>query len=137
MRRMFKILFFIFLFYGVFAVFDFINDKKLKTDFDSKLVLREEVIEKIESNELKLYKNNRVILTEKYDDVAENNYVYVYVCNDKEKVISFLYKDGIPDEDQYIFYSSGNDDLIKKYVPKSYYSYIEKITDNWYMVQFN
>lgn len=137
MRKMFKILFFIFLFFSVFAVFDFINDKKLKTDFDSKLILREEVIKKIESKELELYKNNRVILTEKYGDVAENNYVYVYVCNDKEKVISFLYKAGIPDEDQYIFYSSGNDDLIKKYVPKSYYSYIEKITDNWYMVQFN
>lgn len=137
MRKMFKILFFIFLFFSVFAVFDFINDKKLKTDFESKLILREEVIDKIENKELEIYKNNRVILTEKYGDVAENNYVYVYVCNDKEKVISFLYKAGIPDEDQYIFYSSGNDDLIKKYVPKSYYSYIEKITDNWYMVQFN
>ena len=137
MRRMFKILFFIFLFYGVFAVFDFFNDKNLKTDFDSKLILREEVIEKIESKELKLYKNNKVILTEKYYNVAENNYVYVYVCNDKEKVISFLYKAGIPDEDQYIFYSSSDEGLIKKYVPKSYYSYIEKITDNWYIVQFN
>ena len=137
MRKMFKILFFIFLFFSVFAVFDFINDKKLKTDFESKLILREEVIDKIENKELEIYKNNRVILTEKYDDVAENNYVYVYVCNDKEKVISFLYKAGIPDEDQYIFYSSGNDDLIKKYVSKSDYYYIEKITDNWYMVQFN
>ena len=137
MRKMFKILFFIFLFFSVFVVFDFINDKKLKTDFESKLILREEDIDKIEIKELEIYKNNRVILTEKYGDVAENNYVYVYVCNDKEKVISFLYKAGIPDEDQYIFYSSGNDDLIKKYVPKSYYSYIEKITDNWYMVQFN
>lgn len=137
MRKMFKILFFIFLFFSVFAVFDFINDKKLKTDFESKLILREEVIDKIENKELEIYKNNRVILTEKYGDVAENDYVYVYVCNDKEKVISFLYKAGIPDEDQYIFYSSSNDDLIKKYVLKSYYSYIEKITDNWYFVQFN
>ena len=137
MRRVVKILFFIFLFVVITLIIDFIGDKKFKNDFDSKLILREEVIEKIESKELKLYKNNKVILTEKYYNVAENNYVYVYVCNDKEKVISFLYKAGIPDEDQYIFYSSGNDDLIKKYVPKSYYSYIEKITDNWYMVQFN
>ena len=137
MRRIFKILFFIFLLFVITLIIDFIGDRKFKNDFESKLILREEVIKKIESKELEVYKNNRVILTEKYGDVAENDYVYVYVCNDKEKVISFLYKDGIPDEDQYIFYSSGNDDLIKKYVPKSYYSYIEKITDNWYMVQFN
>lgn len=43
MRKMFKILFFIFLFFSVFAVFDFINDKKLKTDFESKLIFEKKL----------------------------------------------------------------------------------------------
>ena len=55
MRRIFKILFFIFLLFVITLIIDFIGDRKFKNDFESKLILREEVIKKIESKELEVY----------------------------------------------------------------------------------
>lgn len=110
---------------------------KLKQDFQDKLNLREELIEKIETNEIKIDENNNVILTEKYYGVALNNYVHIFVCNGKEKVIEFYYSAGFPDEAQSIFYSSSDEELIKKYLEEHLYNYIEKIDDNWYLIQYN
>ena len=111
------------------------KDKSFKKNFETKRYLREELIEKIEANEIKIDENNNAILTEKYYGLALNNYVHIFVCNEKEKVIEFYYKAGFPDEAQSIFYSSKGDELIKQYVDEHLYSYI-KIEDNWYLVQY-
>ena len=113
------------------------KDENLKKDFESKKYLREELIEQIASNEIKIDENNNVILIEKYFGIAEHDYVHVFVCDDEEKVIEFYYDAGFPDEAQSIFYSSKDDELIKKYVEEYLYAYIEKIEDNWYFVQYN
>ena len=113
------------------------NQEKFKQNFQDKLALREELIEKIDANEIKIDENNNAILTEKYHGVALNNYVHIFVCNEKEKVIEFYYDAGFPDEAQSIFYSSKDEELIKKYVKEHLYAYIEKIKDNWYLVQYS
>lgn len=113
------------------------NQEKLKQNFQDKLALREELIEKIDANEIKIDENNNAILTEKYYGLALNNYVHIFVCNEEEKVIEFYYGAGFPDEAQSIFYSSKGEELIKKYVKEHLYAYIEKIEDNWYLVQYN
>ena len=113
------------------------KDKSFKKDFESKRYLREELIEKIEKNEIEVDENNNAILNEKYHGIALHDDVNVFVCNEKEKVIEFYYDAGFPDEAQSVFYSSADDELIKKYVDKHLYAYIEKIEDNWYFVQYN
>ena len=112
------------------------KDKEFDNNFKLKKYLREELIEKIETNEIKVDENNNAILTEKYYGLALNNYVHVFICNEKEKVIEFYYDAGFPDETQSIFHSS-NDELIKQYVDEHLYSHIEKIEDNWYLVKYN
>ena len=113
------------------------NQEKLKQNFQNKLFLREKLIEKIDANKIKIDENDNAILTEKYYGLAQNNYVHIFVCNEKEKVIEFYYNAGFPDEAQSIFYSSKGEELIKKYVKEHLYAYIEKIEDNWYLVQYN
>lgn len=121
---------------GIF-MFDKSREIKLKNDFESKLNLREEIIEKIKNNEIEVDENGNAVITEEYYGISDNDYVHIFVCNNEETVIAFLYKSGFPDESQYIVYSSSDDKLIKKYVDKSLYSYIEKIENNWYFVQYN
>lgn len=121
---------------GIF-MFDKSRERKLKNDFESKLNLREEIIEKIRNNEIEVDENGNAVITEEYYGISDNDYVHIFVCNNQETVIAFLYKSGFPDESQYIVYSSNDDKLIKKYVDKSLYSYIEKIENNWYFVQYN
>ena len=111
--------------------------RKLKDDFESTLELREEVINKIKSKEIKVDENGNSVITKEYYGVSDNNYVRIFVSNDEETVIAFLYESGFPDEAQYIVYSSNNDKLIKKYINESLYSYIEKIENNWYFIQYN
>ena len=113
------------------------KEKSFKKDFEAKRYLREELIEKIVSNEIKIDENNNAILTEKYYGIALYDDVSVFVCNEKEKVIEFYYDAGFPDEAQSIFYSSEGVESIKKYIDEHLYAYIEKIEDNWYLVQYN
>ena len=121
---------------GIF-IFDKNRERKLKNDFESKLNLREEIIEKIRNNEIEVDENGNAVITEEYHGISDNDYVHIFICNNEETVIAFLYKSGFPDESQYIVYSSNDDKLIKKHVDKSLYSYIEKIENNWYFVQYN
>lgn len=121
---------------GIF-MFDKNRERKFKNDFESKLNLREEIIEKIRNNEIEVDENGNTVITEEYYGISDNDYVHIFVCNNEETVIAFLYKSGFPDESQYIVYSSNDDKLIKKHVDKSLYSYIEKIENNWYFVQYN
>lgn len=125
------------LFISIFLKTRWDYQNKLKQNIQDKLKLREELIEKLETKEIKIDENNNAILTEKYYGVALNNYVHIFVCNEKEKVIEFHYNAGFPDEAQSIFYSSSNEKLIKKYLEKHLYNYIEKIDDNWYLIQYN
>jgi len=135
-----KILFLLIIAYfiaiGIF-MFEKIQKRKLKNDFESSLELREEFINKIKSKEIKVDENGNAVITEEYYGISDNNYVHIFVNTDEETVIAFLYKSGFPDEAQYIVYSSSDDKLIKKYIASSLYSYIEKIEDNWYFAQYN
>ena len=127
----------IILVFAGFYLIDFYNERNLITDFNLKLEKREDVIEKIKFKTLLLDENNNVILSDDYSDIAVNNYIHVFIFDEDEKLLSFLYKPGFPDEDQYIFYSSNGIQLIQKYVAESMYCEIKKIKDNWYFVQYN
>ena len=124
------------IFIGTYLL-DYIKEKSFIEEFNLKLKKREDVIEKIKSKTLSLDENNNVILSDDYSDIAVNNYIHIFVFNEKEKLLSFLYKPGFPDEDQYIFYTSNGIQLIQKYVAESMYCEIKKIKDNWYFVQYN
>ena len=65
-----------------------------------------------------------------------DDYIYVYLNEDNKILIAFLYKAGFPDEDQYLFYSSGGQELIEENLNKSLYESITKKDENWYFVQF-
>lgn len=112
-----------------------INQKKLESNFKEKLELRQEVIEKIRTGEIQI-DGKKAILPDKYKEVADNGYVYVYVSNEEETVIEFLYHGGFPDEGQSFVYSSGGEELLNKYIHETLYHYIEKFADNWYFIQY-
>ena len=75
-------------------------------------------------------------MPDKYKEVADNGYVYVYVSNEEETVIEFLYHGGFPDKGQSFVYSSGGEELLNKYIHETLYHYIEKFADNWYFIQY-
>lgn len=134
---LFIIIVFVLFIFSIPFIIDYFNKINLENNFESKLELREELIEEIKRGTITINENGLANLTEKYHDVAENNYVEVYECNNQETVISFLYNAGFPDESQYIVYSSHDEKLIENNINKSLYKYIEKIKNNWYFVQFN
>jgi len=113
------------------------EENNFKNDFESKLNLRKEIIEKIKNKEIEIDENGNAVINEEYYGISDSNNVHIFVCNNEETVIAFLYESGFPDESQYIVYSSNDDKLIKKYIDSSLYSYIEKIEDNWYFAQYN
>ena len=104
---------------------------------NSKEELRLELIDEIRNGKIDIDDNNYVIIVNKYDGIAKNNRVYIKKCDEKECVVSFLYKAGFPDEDQYLYYSSEDEKLIEKNLDKSLYNYIKKVKDHWYFVQYN
>mgnify|MGYP003571265992 CR=1 FL=1 len=99
--------------------------------------LRLELIDEIRNGNVDIDENNYVIITDKYDGIAKNNNVYTLKCDEEECVVSFLYKPGFPDEDQYLYYSSKDEKLIEKNLDKSLYNYIKKVKEHWYFVQYN
>lgn len=104
---------------------------------NSKEELRLELIDEIRNGKVDIDENNYVIITNKYDGIAKNNNVYIEKCDEKECVVSFLYKPGFPDENQYLYYSSENEKLIEKNLDKSLYNYIKEVKGHWYFVQYN
>lgn len=112
-----------------------INEAKINSNFEEKLELRKQVIEKIQTCEIQV-EDKRAILSEEDKEVSSKGYVYVHVSNEDETVIEFIYHGGFPDEGQSFIYSSGGEELIKKYINESLYHYIDKFADDWYFVQF-
>lgn len=104
---------------------------------NSKEELRLELIDEIRNGKVDIDENNYVIITNKYDGIAKNNNVYIEKCDEKECVVSFLYKPGFPDENQYLYYSSEDEKLIEKNLDKSLYNYIKEVKGHWYFVQYN
>ena len=104
---------------------------------NSKEELRLELIDEIRNGKVDIDENNYVIITNKYDGIAKNNNVYIEKCDEKECVVSFLYKPGFPDENQYLYYSSEDEKLIEKNLDKSLYNYIKAVKEHWYFVQYN
>ena len=126
------------IFIGVIAIIsNSFNSIKIKRNIELKKALREELMGKITDNEMTVDENGRVLLTEGYNNIAVNNYVRIFICNREEKVVAFLYRAGFPDNEQYIFYSSSDEQLIKKYVQEYKYETIEKIDDHWFLVAYN
>lgn len=103
---------------------------------NSKEELRLELIDEIRNGKVDIDENNYVI-TNKYDGIAKNNNVNTLKCDEKECVVSFLYEPGFPDEDQYLYYSSEDEKIIKKNLDKSLYNYIKEVKEHWYFVQYN
>ena len=125
---------------GLFIVW--INTPTYKSNkfikfLNSKEELRLELIDEIRNEKVDIDEYNHVIIANKYDGIAKNNNVYIEKCDEKECVVAFLYKPGFPDEDQYLYYSSGDEKLIEKKLDKSLYSYIKEIKEHWYFVQYN
>lgn len=110
--------------------------EEFKVFFNDKLKLREELIGELKKDNSINY-NGIVILEEKYNEIAYNNKVFVEECNQEECTVSFLYKPGFPDEAQYLFYTTGTEELIEKYIDENTIGYVKKIQDNWYFVQCN
>ena len=93
--------------YALFAIIEHIDKNKFNKEFNELLNQREELIIKIKNN------------------------------TEEETLIEFLYKPGLPDEDQYIYYSNKDDQFIKKQIGESNVYSIELIIDDWYFVQYN
>ena len=126
------------IFVGVIVIIsNSFNSIKIKRNIELKKALREELMGKITDNEMAVDENGRVLLTEEYNNISVNNYVRIFICNREEKVVAFLYRAGFPDNEQYIFYSSSDEQLIKKYVQEYKYETIEKIDDHWFLVAYN
>lgn len=104
---------------------------------NSKEELMLELIDEIRNGKIDIDENNYVIIANKYNGIAKNNYVYIEKCDEKECVVSFLYDPGFPDEDQYLYYSSEDEKLIEKNLNKSLYNYIKEVKEHWYFVQYN
>lgn len=115
------------------------NPIKIKEvqDFNSKLDKRVELVEKIKIGEIEVEENNQINVPSEYKGLADNDYIYVYLNEDNKILIAFLYKAGFPDEDKYLFYSSGGQTLIEENLDESLYESITKKDENWYFVQFN
>ena len=113
------------------------NKNKFNKEFNALLGLREELIIKIKNNEIQLDEYKFAKLPEEYKRVAKNGRVRVFVNDIENTLIGFLYRPGFPDEDQYIFYTTNDDKFIKEQIGVSLIYNIEKITENWYFVQYN
>lgn len=113
------------------------KSNKIIKFLNSKEELRLELIDEIRNGKVDIDENNYVIITNKYDGIAKNNRVYIEKCDEKECVVSFLYKPGFPDEEQYLYYSSADEKIIEKNLDKSLYNYIKKVKEHWYFVQYN
>lgn len=120
-----------------YVVTNLSNKNKFNKEFNALLGLREELIIKIKNNEIQLDEYKFAKLPEEYKRVAKNGRVRVFVNDIENTLIGFLYRPGFPDEDQYIFYTTNDDKFIKEQIGVSLIYNIEKITENWYFVQYN
>lgn len=130
----------LFLVIGLFIVW--MNTPAYKSNkfikfLNSKEELRLELIDEIKNGNVDIDENNYVIIAKKYDGIAKNNNVYIEKCDEKECIVSFLYKPGFPDENQYLYYSSEDEKLVEKNLDKSLYNYIKEVKEHWYFVQYN
>ena len=133
----FLLLIFVIVLFIVWLTTSVYKSNKFIEFLNSKEELRLELIDKIRNGNVDIDENNYVIITNKYDGIAKNNRVYIKKCDEKECIVSFLYKSGFPDEEQYLYYSSEDEKLIEKYLDKSLYNYIKEVKDHWYFVQYN
>lgn len=120
-----------------YVVTNLSNKNKFNKEFNALLGLREELIIKIKNNEIQLDEYKFAKLPEEYKRVAKNGRVRVFVNDIENILIGFLYRPGFPDEDQYIFYTTNDDKFIKEQIGVSLIYNIEKITEDWYFVQYN
>ena len=74
------------------------------------------------------------ILDDDNDDISCNGKVYVHKNTKNETLIEFCITLPFPDGGYSLFYSSGNETLIKKNI--NYISDIKKMDKNWYLVHF-
>ena len=137
MKKILKLLFLILIIVLVILIMNYLRNKQFKDFFYNKKAIRENLILDLKNEKIKVDDNNMVILSDKYNNLAENNYIRVFNCDNEECLVSFLYKAGFPDEDVYVIYSSTDDELIKKYIDRSFYKFIKKLDNNWYLVQYN
>ena len=136
-KSLFKLLFLILIIAIAILIMNYLKNKQFKDFFYNKKEIRENLILDLKNEKIKIDDDKKIILPNKYNNIAENNYIRVFNCNNDECVVSFLYKSGFPDEDVYVVYSSTDDELIKKYIDKSLYKFIKEIDNNWYLVQYN
>lgn len=136
-KKIIKLLFFILVISMIVLIINYIQNKQFTDFFYDKKETRENLILDLKNSKINIDKNNKVVLTKKYNNLAENNYIDVFKCDNEECVVAFLYKAGFPDEDKFIVYTSKDDELIKKYIDKGLYHHMKKIDDNWYLVQCN
>ena len=137
MKKILKLLFLILIIVLVILMMNYLKNKQFKDFFYNKKTIRENLILDLKNEKIKVDDNNIVILSDKYNNLAENNFIRVFRCDNEECLVSFLYKAGFPDEDVYVIYSSTDDELIKKYIDKNLYKFIKRIDNNWYLVQYN
>ena len=112
-------------------------ETKYNLDFNSKLSLRNELVEKIKNKEILTNENNRIELPIEYSKISVNNYVYVYLNSENNTLIGFPITNGFPDQDLWLFYSSNGESLINENFEKSSIYKIIKKNENWLFVQFN
>ena len=133
----FLLLIFVIVLFIVWLTTPVYKSNKFIKFLNSKEELRLELINEIRNGNVDIDEKNHVIITNKYNEIAKNNRVYIEKCDEKECVISFLYKSGFPDEEQYLYYSSEDEKLIEKYLDKSLYNYIKEVKGHWYFIQYN
>lgn len=115
----------------------FPTDIKREYKYESQTIDRQEIIELIKDGKLKEYSDNHILLPGEYKHLSESPYLYVPINYENELLVGFLFEAGFPDEDLWLIYSTGGEELIKENIDQSLYNNITKKDNNWYLVQFN
>lgn len=120
-------------------LFLFMNPTVLKRERNYVLTIaqRNEVVQLIKDGKLERDSNNYVLLTDEYRKLSEAPYVYVPELGEEELLVGFVYEAGFPDEDLWLVYSNGGEELITSHIDDPLYSKIWQQEENWYFVQFN
>lgn len=128
-------------FVGCFVLFIVMlasNHVDVKESFKEHYDKRNELIQLVETYQLEYDESGLLTNLDKVglSGLADNDKVYV-VYQEEKLVVEFVVNPGLPDDGQSIFYSSGGEKLIRCKLSENSIGYIEKIEDDWYLVQYN
>lgn len=117
--------------------FFFPADIQRNMNYDLTIDAYKEVVQLIKDGELERDSDNHVMLTGEYQKLSEVSYAYVPELEGEDLLVGFVYEAGFPDEDLWLVYSNGGEELIKENIDANLYRSIKKKEENWYFVQFN